>query len=257
MVDANDGENRSFGRTPPLRAERSAGTGLAVASLVLGILAVLLSAACVGAICGLVGLILAVTHLRRSRVLRPMAWWGLGLSILGLLLAIAFTVYAGRAFRQIRENMGQSASRTYQQWIGKEAPDIALKDVDGKSLALSELRGRRVVLDFWATWCPPCKGEIPHFVKLSNTYDADDLVIIGISSEDEATIRSFRDSRGIKYPLAAGRNLPSPYGDIKSIPTTFFIDRKGIIRDVLVGYHDFARLNAHVIALDHPRDPND
>jgi peroxiredoxin len=228
-----------------------------VASLVLGILAVLLSAACLGAICGLVGLILAVVHLRGGRALRPMAWWGLGLSIVGLLLTIALTVYAGRVFRQIRERMGQSASRTYQQWIGKESPDIAVKDLDGKSLVLSELLGRRVVLDFWATWCPPCKREIPHFVKLSKTYDADDLVIIGISSESEATIRSFRDSRGIKYPLATASNLPSPFGDVTSIPTTFFIDRKGIIRDVLVGYHDFARLNAHVIALDQPRDPND
>jgi peroxiredoxin len=91
---------------------------------------------------------------------------------------------------------------------------------------------------------------------LSKTYDADDLVIIGISSESEATIRSFRDKWQISYPLAGASNLPSPYGDIKSIPTTFFIDRKGIIRDVLVGYHDFRQLNAHVIALDQPPDPN-
>lgn len=255
-IDANDGENAGIGRPPSLTADRSAGTGLAVASLVLGIVAILLSAACVGAICGVVGLILAVIHLRGSRALRPMAWWGLGLSIAGLVLAVAFTIYAGQAFRQIAKRMGQSGSRTYQQWVGKEAPDIALKDLDGKPLVLSQLRGRRVVLDFWATWCPPCKREIPHFVKLSNTYDADELVIIGISSEDEATIRSFRGSRGIKYPLATARVLPSPYGDIKSIPTTFFIDRKGIIRDVLVGYHDFAQLNAHVIALDQPYDPN-
>jgi peroxiredoxin len=256
MVDPEEPESRYSVGPPPLRSEESAGTGLAVASLVLGILAILLSAACVGGVCGLVGLILAVIHLRSSRALRPMAWWGLGLSIAGLLLAMAFTVYAGRAFRQIREHIGQSGSRTYQQWVGKESPDIALKDLDGKSLVLSELRGRGVVLDFWATWCPPCKREIPHFVKLSNTYDVDELVIIGLSSESEATIRSFRDSRGIEYPLATARNLPSPYGDIRSIPTTFFIDRKGIIRDVLVGYHDFAQLNAHVIALDQPPDPN-
>jgi peroxiredoxin len=153
--------------------------------------------------------------------------------------------------------MGQLGSRTYQQWIGQESPELVLKDIDGESLALSELRGRRVIVDLWATWCPPCKREIPHFVRLSNTYDSNDLVIIGISSEKEATIRSFRDRRRINYVLAAARNLPSPYRDATSIPTTFFIDREGIIRDVLMGYHNFARLNARVIALDQPDDPNE
>jgi len=152
--------------------------------------------------------------------------------------------------------MAQLGSRTYQKWIGKETPDVVLRDLEGKSLALSDLRGRRLVLDFWATWCPPCRKEIPHFVKLSDTYDASELVIIGISSEDEATIRSFREKWAINYPLASARNLPSPYGDVRSIPTTFFIDRKGVIRDVLVGYHSFQRLNARVIALDRPVDPN-
>jgi len=256
MVDPTGPESRYSVQPPPLRGDRSAGTGLAVASLVLGILAVLLSVACVGGVCGLVGLVLAVTHLRRSRVSRPMAWWGLSLSTVGILLTVAWVAYGGLQALRFRCNMAQLGSRTYQKWIGKETPDVVLRDLEGKSLALSDLRGRRLVLDFWATWCPPCRKEIPHFVKLSDTYDASELVIIGISSEDEATIRSFREKWAINYPLASARNLPSPYGDVRSIPTTFFIDRKGVIRDVLVGYHSFQRLNARVIALDRPVDPN-
>jgi peroxiredoxin len=250
-------ENRYSMNPPPLRPERPAGTGLAVASLVLGILAILLSAACVGGVCGLVGLVLALTHLGRSRVLRPMAWWGLSLSTVGLVLTVALAAYVGHQVRQFRGNMAQLGSRTYQQWIGKETPDLVLKDIDGNSLALSELMGRRVIVDLWATWCPPCKREIPHFVRLSNMYDANDLVIIGISSEREGTVRSFRAKRRINYVLAVARNLPSPYGGATSIPTTFFIDRKGIIRDVLMGYHNFARLKARVVALDRPADPNE
>jgi len=95
MVDPTGPESRYSVQPPPLRGDRSAGTGLAVASLVLGILAVLLSVACVGGVCGLVGLVLAVTHLRRSRVSRPMAWWGLSLSTVGILLTVAWVAYGG------------------------------------------------------------------------------------------------------------------------------------------------------------------
>ncbi|MHC4334166.1 MAG: TlpA family protein disulfide reductase [Planctomycetota bacterium] len=228
-----------------------------MASLVLGILAVLLSAACVGAVCGLVGLILALAHLGQSRALRAMAWWGLSLSTAGILLTLAWVAYVDHHMRGFKCNVGRSGSRTYQQWIGKETPELALKDVDGNSLILSEFGGCRVIVDLWATWCRPCRMEIPHFVKLSNMYDANELVIIGISSEKEATLRSFRDKQRINYALVAESNLPPPYGKAVGIPTTFFIDREGIIRDVLVGYHDFARLNARVVALDQPGDPNE
>jgi peroxiredoxin len=186
-----------------------------------------------------------------------MAWWGLSLSTVGILLTVAWVAYVDHHMRGFKCSTGRLGLRTYQQWIGKESPELVLKDIDGESLALSELRGRRVIVDLWATWCPPCKREIPHFVRLSNTYDSNDLVIIGISSEKERTLRSFRAKRGINYVLAAGRNLPPPYGDVVSIPTTFFIDREGIIRDVLMGYHNFARLNAGVMALDRPTDPNE
>jgi peroxiredoxin len=234
------------------------GFGIAVACFVLGIVSIPLSLFLIGGICGLLGLILGAVHLRKkSNLLRPLALWGLGLSLVGLLGSAGFGAYYFMQLKQVRETMAIMESQDYDEWVGVQAPDFSLTDLDGNSISLSELRGRRVVLDFWATWCPPCRMEVPHFVKLRNRYDVNDLVIIGISSEEEATIRSFISKHRINYVLAVGRNLGLPYADITSLPTTFFIDRKGVIKHVAEGYHDFEELNTFVIALDRKPDANE
>ena len=186
-----------------------------------------------------------------------MAWWGLSLSIAGLLVTTGFAIYVFGEVRQFQETMTMLQSQSYDEWIDTEAPDFTLKDLEGNPVTLSALKGRRVILNFWATWCPPCRMEIPHFVKLRNMHDSNDLVIIGISSEKEKTIRSFGEKHRINYSLAVERDLPSPYADVTSIPTTFFIDRDGIIRHVSGGYHDFKELNGFVLALDRKEDPNE
>jgi peroxiredoxin len=94
-------------------------------------------------------------------------------------------------------------------------------------------------------------------VRLRNTYDGNDVIIIGISAEDEKTIHSFAKKRRINYSLALEPNLPAPYADVTSLPTTFFIDREGIIRYVAEGYHDFEQLNIFVKGLDRKADPNE
>jgi peroxiredoxin len=240
-----------------IKTERLTGLGLAVSSLVLGILAVALSLMVIGGICGLVGLILAIVHLTKRYPLRQMAGWGLGLSIVGILGTSFAVLYIIGQIRDMRDTMSELESQNFNEWIGAEAPDFTVTDIDGKAIKLSELRGKKVLIDLWATWCPPCRMETPHLVKLRNTYDPNDLVLIGISSEDKQTIQDFAKKHRINYTLAAERKLPSPYGDATSIPTGFFIDRNGVIRYVLEGYNDYEKLNAFVSLLDKKQDPNE
>jgi len=97
--------------------------------------------------------------------------------------------------------------------------------------------------------------EIPHFIKLSSETPAEQLVIVGISSEDQDTLKAFVKKKGINYSIASADNLSEPYSEVTSIPTTFCIDRKGIIQEVLVGYHDFKNLKEHALAEDFVGEP--
>ncbi len=132
----------------------------------------------------------------------------------------------------------------FAEWKGKPAPDFTVQTLDGQELKLSELKGKRVVLDFWATWCPPCLKEIPHFNKLAQETPGDQLVIVGISNEPAAVLRKFQSAQKLAYPLASARLAQAPYSDITGIPTTFFLNAEGIIERVFVGYHDYEELKS-------------
>ena len=245
--------NVAPGSPPPVAPARS---GLAIASLVLGTLAVCLSFILLGGLLGLVGLALALVHIGRKRGRNGMAWWGFGLSLLGVLAAIGFGALYYHGFKYVRQAMEEAETGTdLTEWEGVLAPDLKVTTLDGKKIALSELKGKRVVLDFWATWCPPCVKEIPHFIELFNQTSRDDLVILGISSEDEKTLKPFVKQKRIPYPIVSAEDLPPPYSDVQSIPTTFFIDRRGIVQSVLVGYHDRDTLKARATQSDVQGDP--
>jgi peroxiredoxin len=136
-----------------------------------------------------------------------------------------------------------------------QAPEFTVMALDGQKISLSALKGKRVVLDFWATWCPPCVKEIPHFVRLQNETSREDIVILGISSENEAKLRPFVTKHKVNYLIASAQGLPAPFSAIQSIPTTFFIDRRGIIQSVLVGYHEFNDLKEEALQSDHVGEP--
>ncbi|MBI3323611.1 MAG: TlpA family protein disulfide reductase [Candidatus Omnitrophica bacterium] len=121
------------------------------------------------------------------------------------------------------------------------APDFRVTALDGKTVQLSALKGKVVLLDFWATWCPPCRAEIPHFKELHTAYGPKGVELIGLSldQEGEGVVRSFAQEQGIRYTLAmASPDLPQRYGGIRGIPTTFLIDKQGRIAKKYVGYQD-------------------
>jgi cytochrome c biogenesis protein CcmG/thiol:disulfide interchange protein DsbE len=127
---------------------------------------------------------------------------------------------------------------------GKErhaAPDFSLKDGDGKVVHLSDYRGKVVLLDFWATWCGPCKVEIPWFVDFQRKHQEKGLVVLGVSMDDEGweVVKPFVKEMKVNYRVVIGNDQTALlYGGIEALPTTFLIDRDGKIAAVHVGLAD-------------------
>jgi len=127
---------------------------------------------------------------------------------------------------------------------GGPAPDFSLKDISGNTVSLKDLRGKYVILDFWATWCPPCLMSIPELVSLHGKYKEKDLVVLGISLDDPdkvdtRALNRFRDQYRIGYTILRGNekvvhDYSGPGG--MPIPTMFLLDREGRIVEKLVGF---------------------
>jgi thiol-disulfide isomerase/thioredoxin len=110
------------------------------------------------------------------------------------------------------------------------APAWTLKDLAGKSVSLADFRGKVVVLDVWATWCPPCRAEIPHFIEIQNEYKDKGVTVVGISvdSTGPADVAQFVKDNGMNYPIVmADEATATAYGADQGIPTTVVIDKNG------------------------------
>ncbi len=117
------------------------------------------------------------------------------------------------------------------------APAFTLNDINGRPVSLSDFRGKVVVLDFWATWCPPCKREIPDFIELQSHYGSQGLQVIGVGLDEPDKLKSFAAGHGMNYAVLLGTDaIAMRYGGISGIPTTFIIDKNGNIADRFEGF---------------------
>jgi thiol-disulfide isomerase/thioredoxin len=118
------------------------------------------------------------------------------------------------------------------------APDFTLQKLDGGSMKLSDLRGKAVLLNFWATWCGPCKIETPWLVEMQNQYGAQGLQVVGVAMDDSGKdeIEKFAKDMGVNYPVLLGKEaVGDAYGGVPALPESFFIGRDGKIVDKIIG----------------------
>ncbi|WP_322792695.1 TlpA disulfide reductase family protein [Bellilinea sp.] len=123
--------------------------------------------------------------------------------------------------------------------VGFAAPPFSLLDASDQTLSLQELQGSVVILNFWASWCPPCRAEMPAFQQVYDLHKDEGLVILGVNTtyqDDGESALRFAEERGVQFPvLFDSDGVVSRRYQIQALPTTFFIDRKGIIRQVIYG----------------------
>ena len=132
----------------------------------------------------------------------------------------------------------EMAGQSKEAEVSGQAPDFTLSDLEGEQFTLSSLKGKVVVLNFWGSWCPPCRSEIPDFISFYNEYGERGVEIVGVALERDGgvAVKSFVKEHGINYRVVLGdQEVTQKYGGIRAVPTTFVIDRSGIIRQKHVG----------------------
>ena len=145
--------------------------------------------------------------------------------LLSLMIALAGCVSPDRENRRYQHAL-----------IEKPAPDFTLRDLKGNQVSLSDFRGQPVVLNFWATWCSPCRVEIPHLEALYTKYKDQGLVVLGMNTEtDYMKVKRFAESR-ISYTVVLDGGTQAQGYDVSGIPCTYYIDGEGIVQHRSVGF---------------------
>jgi peroxiredoxin len=161
-------------------------------------------------------------------------------AIVVVALVVAVMIFAGvRSSRgpKVSPLIGDSQPISSTDAKGKQAPDFALQDLQGKQVKLSDFRGKAVLLNFWATFCGPCKVEMPWLVELQKQYGPQGFEIVGVALDDSGkeTIEKFAKQMGVNYTILQGQDaVGDAYGAV-GLPATYYIDRSGKIVDSALG----------------------
>jgi peroxiredoxin len=150
-----------------------------------------------------------------------------------------------------KADAGASMDPTATNMLGKTAPEFKLVDTNGKKVTLSEFKGHPVVLNFWATWCGPCKLEMPWLEELSNKYKGQGLVVLGLSQDDTSMTRDELSKAakkvGVTYPILMPDNdTAKTYALSDYLPETFYVDSSGKIVNHTLGAHPKEEIEADV-----------
>ena len=144
---------------------------------------------------------------------------------------------------------------------GKPAPAFTLEDIDGRRVTLASFKGKAVLLNFWATWCGPCKIETPWLVELRNKYAAQGFEVVGISTEgedlkpddkagwakDREAVKKFVSEMKVPYPMLLGGDaLSQPYGGLDAMPTSFFVDKSGVVVAAQMGLTSESEIETNI-----------
>jgi len=130
-------------------------------------------------------------------------------------------------------------------------PPFLVTDLDGKPVSTAQLRGKVVIVNFWATWCPPCRAEIPDLIALQNKYK-DGLQVIGVSVDDDASpedVKAFATKFGMNYPIVMGSSIAKEYGGIPALPTSFVVSKEGRVVQKHMGMLKPSEIETEVRAL--------
>ena len=182
-------------------------------------------------------------------------------NLLLLITAVLALVGGYWLAQSLRQSQDQEATPTTTLTYGGGAMiDFTLPDLDGKKQSLNAWRGKVIVLNFWATWCPPCREEIPLFIALQKKHPADNLQIIGVAIDNKTAVMLYRQSAGINYPILIGNDdtmdLITRYGNrMGSLPYTVIIDRSGSIAVRKLGAFSKIELNSLIEPLLTPVQP--
>ena len=172
-------------------------------------------------------------------------------AIVAVVAFLATIVPESRAPARSWPRQSPASSRAASPDAGSSIPEFCLNDLTGRRVCSSQFRGKVLLIDFWASWCGPCKTEMPAYEKFQEAYGQKGLVVIGIglSMDNPANLKKFARALGVHYTLLMGTKAMQDKFGLLGIPTTILVDRKGIVRDRIVGFDYPARLKPKIEAL--------
>ena len=163
---------------------------------------------------------------------RPLLTFGL------ILVGAALLMFAAHRYASRQPLPSGSARSAPAEGTGQAVPDFMLRDIQGNNFRMSALKGKVVIVDFWATWCQPCKIEIPWFIEMYDRYRAQGLEVVGVAMDEEGleVVKPFAEKYKMNYRVLLGNEtVATQFGGIYGLPTTFIVGRDGKVRDKHIG----------------------